>query len=91
MYNIIQWFIPESIHDLENITAGDTIEFEISPEAKEVSIVDPKGNIERLAPPFPVQPYNNTGELGIYMLKQSGKSQDIFHSFAVNPPVIERI
>ena len=41
IYNTIKWFIPEKIHNLEKVAAGDTIEFQISPESKEVSIVKP--------------------------------------------------
>ncbi|NLK97160.1 MAG: VWA domain-containing protein [Epulopiscium sp.] len=87
IYNIMQWFIPSDVNNLKNIIAGDTIEFEILPEAQEVSLVDPKGNVEKLAPPFPAQPYKNTDTLGIYVLKQKGKNEDNFYSFAVNPPV----
>ncbi|MDK2787307.1 MAG: hypothetical protein PWP07_532 [Epulopiscium sp.] len=86
IYNIMQWFIPSEANNLKNITAGDTIEFDILPEAREVNLVDPKGNIEKLAPPFPVQPYKNIDELGIYVLEQKGENRDVFYSFAVNPP-----
>ena len=87
IYNTIKWFIPEKIHNLEKVAAGDTIEFQISPESKEVSIVKPGGEFEKLAPPFPVQPYNNTNEIGIYTLRQKGEKIDSFHYFAVNPVV----
>lgn len=87
IYNIMQWFIPSDANNLKNIIAGDMIEFDILPEAEEVSLVDPKGNVEKLAPPFPVVPYKNTNELGIYVLKQKGKNEETFHTFAVNPPI----
>jgi len=87
IYNTIQWFIPEKIHNLEKIIAGDTIEFQIAPESKEVSLVKPDGTYERLAPPFPLQPYKNTNETGIYTLEQKGEKIDSFHYFAVNPLV----
>ncbi|NLK21305.1 MAG: VWA domain-containing protein [Epulopiscium sp.] len=91
MYNTIQWYIPQKIYNLDKITAGDTIEFQLSPDVMEVKVLKPKGMVEQLAPPFPIQPYGDTDEIGIYILEQKRETSSIFHSFAVNPPIGEGI
>jgi hypothetical protein len=87
MYNLAQWFIPQKIYNLDKITAGDQVEFQLSPEAKEINVIQPDGEMISLAPPFPVDPYKQTNQLGIYVLEQKGEKENTYHSFAVNPPI----
>ncbi len=87
IYNSIQWLLPEKVYNLDKITSGDTVEFNTAPEADQVRIISPGGELFVLAPPFPVQPFDQTHEVGFFTLEQKGKDFSSYHSFSVNPAV----
>jgi len=59
----------------ENISifSGESIEIDVLPKTEKASIVSPSGNRETIAPPFPLAPYTNTNELGIYKIEQENE------------------
>ncbi len=84
IYNLINYFIPNSISNIEKLTSGDLVNFNISAESETVRVITPSGVIIKLAPPFPVPPYYDTNEIGVYTLEQKSTNGEYYNNFAVN-------
>lgn len=84
VYNMLNWYLPENISKVENVMAGDILEFDLLPNAEKVRVIAPDGTVEVLAPPFPVSPFSNTKLSGIYTLEQTVMGKTYSTDFAVN-------
>lgn len=84
IYNLYNWFMPEDITAENDIGVGDSVKFNIMPEATEVRLIDADNNIEKIAPPFPVDDYRIKGKSGIYLLEQTIGENKRYDKFAVN-------
>lgn len=87
MYNLVDWFIP-NITNKENITAGETIDFNLLPNITTAKLITPDNEILELAPPFPPNPLY-ISKAGVYTLEQTIDEQLKYSYFAVNTPVQE--
>lgn len=84
--NVLERLVPSTIKNVENITAGQSISFNLDPRAETVKVKNPSGKSTVLAPPFPARIFNDTGETGLYSLEQGFPEGSGHHYFAVNPP-----
>ncbi len=66
---------------------GDPIDLDISPEAEGASIIDPEREAHKLEVRYPMPPFDNTAQCGVYRLMQNIGGSDIASNFAVNFPV----
>jgi hypothetical protein len=82
----VEWLIPDRIHNTDSVSTGDYVEFNISPNAKEVNVITPTNDNFKIMPPNPAKLFSNTDEIGIYKLKQEYDSGSYEHIFAVNSP-----
>lgn len=86
MANSMDWLLPESVNNAENVYADEGIEFNVSPKTQEAYIETPSGEKVPIAPPFPIRVFDRTDEPGLYTLRQkSGDGEQEFY-FTVNVP-----
>lgn len=86
MANSLDWLLPDSINNAENVYAGEGIEFNIGPKTQEAYIKKPSGEKIRIAPPFPVKIFDDTFEPGMYTLMQKTEKGEQEFYFTVNVP-----
>ncbi|RKD30552.1 vWA domain-containing protein [Thermohalobacter berrensis] len=82
--NILDYTL--NIKGQENIKifSGEEINIEILPKTEIAYVITPSGLKKKIAPPFPVAPYTDTNETGIYKIIQESASGDIISYFATN-------
>ncbi len=89
IYNLMQYFIPSDVIGSGNIRTGDVLEFNIYPDAEEVNVVTPNGELIKIAPPFPVSPFTETDFYGVYTVEQKMSDRTVFSSFPVNTVITD--
>lgn len=67
-----------------SVLSGEYIDINIPPKATEVTIINPKGERVKLAPPFPLAPFNDTNDIGVYTIEQMVEEQKYENYFASN-------
>lgn len=88
MSNILDWYMPHRINNIESILPGEYMDFNFYPNTSEIIVINPLGKETKLAPPFPAMIYSETQEFGKYTLRQKIEEQLIDNYFVVNPPSI---
>lgn len=83
-YNLVNWFLPQPVAGDEQTRAGLPVTVQTWPGAESVTITNPATQSTVVGPPFPVLPYNNTNQIGIYSVTQRVHGQDLHGAFAVN-------
>lgn len=86
MVNSLEWLLPSEIKNVENVFPGQVIEFNLDPKAESVKVISPSGKVTHIAPPFPAEAFNDTGEIGRYTLVQKTGLTDAKNYFIVNAP-----
>ena len=86
MTKVVQELLPGGSSQISAVNAGDSIELSVDPEANEVSVMTPDGNKVRIAPPFPANAYDETTQIGTYMVEQQLENGVIQQVFFVNAP-----
>jgi Mg-chelatase subunit ChlD len=84
VYDMLNYFFPDSYGTGVNIGVGDKAEFNISPLAESVNVIDPSGDTVSLAPPFPALEYDTDTAPGIYYLEQKINSSSVYKAFSIN-------
>lgn len=86
MANSLDWLLPESINNAQNVYSGEGIEFNIGTKTREAFIETPSGQKIQIAPPFPVKAFDKTDEPGLYTLRQKSDEGEQQFYFTVNVP-----
>lgn len=86
MTRTVQELLPGDSNEISAVNAGDSIELSIDPEAREVFIITPDGNKTCIAPPFPVTAFDETTQIGTYILEQQLENETMQQLFFVNAP-----
>ena len=86
MANSLDWLLPDSINNAENVYSGEGIEFNIGPSTQEAYIETPSGEKIKIAPPFPVKLFDKTDIPGLYSLRQKTEDSEQEFYFTVNVP-----
>jgi hypothetical protein len=86
MANSLDWLLPDSINNAENVYSGEGIEFNIGPSTQEAYIQTPSGEKIKIAPPFPVKLFDKTDVPGLYSLRQKTEDSEQEFYFTVNVP-----
>ena len=87
IYNLASYLIGIDTEGRTSYVCGDSIDLNPNPEIKEANIKDPSGEVHRLVLTYPMLPFDNTGQFGVYELTQKIGETEKVSSFAVNFPV----
>lgn len=86
-YNLMGYLLNLSSSTQQAYKCGDPINVSLLPEAREAYIKNPAGNTSKVELKYPVLPYENTTEAGIYELVQKMETSEAVSAVAVNFPV----
>ena len=86
MTSIINSLAPSGTKNVENAFPGQGIEFNLDPKTEQAKVISPSGKVSKIAPPFPAELFDATGEVGLYTLEQAVKEDRSYHYFTVNAP-----
>jgi hypothetical protein len=84
MFNVVNWFLPQPVAGTGQAFAGVPLTVQTWPGANNVIVTSPDKHATEVGPPFPVSPYTNTDQIGVYQVTQRVNGQDIYGAFAVN-------
>lgn len=84
MFNMVNWFLPQPVAGTGQALAGVPLTIQTWPNAEQVMVTSPNKQTTNVGPPFPVSPYTNTNQIGIYQVTQRVNGQEIYGAFAVN-------
>ena len=83
--NLLNWLAPPLVGPSGVYRPGDAVPLAAAPSASALWVVDPARHRERVAPPFPAQPFVDTGWPGLYTVEQQAPTGVRRVLFAVNP------
>lgn len=86
MGNILNWILPGVKTNTLNCYAGEEVAIDAIPGSSSIDIVLPDGSEKRVAPPYPIVPFDDTTQLGVYTIKQGMGSGTIEDRFTVSVP-----
>ncbi|HWR61977.1 MAG TPA: BatA and WFA domain-containing protein [Clostridia bacterium] len=87
MYNLAAYLAGMDTEEGTSYVCGDSIDLNLSPEAGEAAVKAPGGESYRLELTYPMLPFDNTGQPGVYELRQRIGEAERTSRFAVNFPV----
>jgi hypothetical protein len=87
MQNILAWMLPPVVDSDVRIYAGMDVNINPLPQAEHVDVIAPSGKATALAPPFPIAPFANTDEVGVYTVEQRWSDGSAKGYFTVAIPV----
>jgi Ca-activated chloride channel family protein len=82
--NMVNWFLPPPVPGDGQVTAGEPVTIQAWPGADQVTITSPDQQATTVGPPFPVEPYDRTNQIGIYQVTQRVHGQTLQGAFTVN-------
>ncbi|HZJ57005.1 MAG TPA: VWA domain-containing protein [Clostridia bacterium] len=89
MQNLLGWMLPQIVdYDAERF-AGDEVEINPFPHAQKVTVENPYGLTMDVGPPFPIPPFSETQEVGVYKVRQRIDEKDIEGYFTVHIPTLK--
>lgn len=68
--NMLEYSLNMSNQEQTSVLAGESLYLDVLPNSEEVSVVKPNGHKEKLGPPFPLAPFIDTKETGVYTIEQ---------------------
>ncbi|HPA53554.1 MAG TPA: BatA and WFA domain-containing protein [Bacillota bacterium] len=86
MYNLAAYLVGIDTEGKTSYVCGDAIDLSPNPEVTEAVVKDPEGIEYRLELAYPMLPFDNTGQYGVYELTQKIDETEKVSSFAVNFP-----
>ena len=86
MYNLAAYLVGIDLKGKTSYVCGDAIDLNPNPEAEEVVVKTPEGVEYKLELTYPMLPFDNTGQYGVYELTQRIGEAEAVSSFAVNFP-----
>jgi len=87
--NLISYLMDRDTLSNTQYNCGDGIEINPLPEAESISVKGPDGNNTEISSKYPLKPYEQTSETGIYEISQKAGDKQIEKLVAVNFPVSE--
>src|SRR5579875_229361 len=84
VYNMMQWFMPAPAGASGQVTAGTPVTIQTWPGADQVIVTTPDHKSVIVGPPFPVLPFDQTDEVGVYQVAQRVNGQIRYGTFTVN-------
>jgi Ca-activated chloride channel family protein len=82
--NITNWFLPPPVPGDGQVTAGLPVTVQTWPGADQVTISTPGQQTTTIGPPFPVEPFADTNQVGVYKVSQRVHQQSLQGAFTVN-------
>ena len=86
MYNLAAYLVGIDTEGKTSYVCGDAIDLNPNPEVTEAVVKAPEGIEYRLELAYPMLPFDNTGQYGVYELTQKIGETEKVSSFAVNFP-----
>ncbi len=82
--NVLEYTL--NLNKQENISllSGEAINIEAMPKTTEVFVTNPNGEKILQGPPFPLTPYTDTDNIGVYTIQEKYNDKMIENYFAVN-------
>lgn len=68
--NMLEYSLNLSSQEKTSVLSGESLNLDILPSCKEISVTKPSGHKEILGPPFPIAPFTDTEEVGVYTIEQ---------------------
>ena len=84
VFNMVNWFLPQPVANAGQAIAGVPLTLQTWPGADQVTVTSPEKHTITVGPPFPVSPYTDTNQIGLYQVTQRVHGQDIYGAFVVN-------
>lgn len=82
--NIVDEYAPQRGTSINNVYAGDAVEFTLNHDTVKAYVHTPDGRSVAVAPPVPAGPFIDTGKPGIYSLEQIKDDGSVITLFDVN-------
>jgi hypothetical protein len=83
--HLLNWLAPPMVGPSGVYRPGDAVPLAAAPSASALWVIAPARHRERVAPPFPAQPFVDTGQPGLYTVEQQAPGGVRRVLFAVNP------
>lgn len=81
--NVLDYSLNLGNQSETSILSGENIDINVLPKTTEVYLIEPDEEKIKLAPPFPLETYENTLETGVYTIEQKYNNQ-VFKSYFVS-------
>lgn len=86
MYNLAAYLVGIDTEGKASYVCGDSIDLNPNPEVTDAVVKSPEGIEYKLELTYPMLPFDNTGQYGVYELTQRIDDTEKVSSFAVNFP-----
>ncbi|QZY56104.1 vWA domain-containing protein [Crassaminicella profunda] len=82
--NLLEDALSLNRQDQIEVIAGNPIKIDVLPKSEEVIVKSPKGDELKIGPPFPLAPFTDTNEVGVYTIKQTYGGEQLKNYFVSN-------
>lgn len=82
--NMLEYSLNMSTQEKTSVLSGESLNLDVLPNSKEISVIRPNGNKEKLGPPFPLAPFTDTKEIGVYTIEQKLDKSTVNSYFVSN-------
>lgn len=82
--NLLEEALSLNRQEKTEIVAGNYIDIDVLPKSEEVFVKSPKGEELKIGPPFPIYPFKETHEVGVYTIKQRHGEEQFENYFVAN-------
>lgn len=86
--NVVEYALNNNEFMKSSAIVGEVLGVKLKPDVGEAVIRKPDGVNLIIAPPFPIQSFGQTDQIGIYTLEQKSEKESLFTKFAVNMDTI---
>ncbi|MGE5629517.1 MAG: vWA domain-containing protein [Caulobacteraceae bacterium] len=86
LYNLMGYLVGLDLEGRTSYKCGEQIEISLLPEVKEAYIKDPAGSNHKLEISYPMLPFDDTNQAGVYQIVQKAEDSEKTTRFAVNFP-----
>lgn len=82
--NMLEHSLNMSNQEQIAVLSGESLNLDTLPNSKEISVIKPDGQKEKLGPPFPLAPFTDTKEIGVYTIEQKLDNSTVNSYFVSN-------
>lgn len=82
--NMLEYSLNMSTQEKTSILSGESLYLDVLPNSKEISVFKPTGDKEKLGPPFPLAPFTDTKDIGVYEVEQKLDKSTVNSYFVSN-------
>lgn len=86
IHNLVTYLVDGDFQGTSTYVCGDSIDINPKGEALSLTMKTPKGKDENIELKYPIKPFENTEEIGVYRLSEKLKDQSYESLIAVNFP-----